>query len=534
MKDEVVAHSEHEDSEREYHQFLRDFQDNFDSNLFSNDYLFTTDVENLFDVFLSKIPEERRQHYNCHACRDFVNKYGGLVKIDENGRTLPIMWNTTSFPILNLSIEAIRSKLSNAWVNGVFKSDQEILGKPITGKWHHMSIKLPKLYNFVNDSLIHTAGQWRSQKREDFRALMISLSEYPKNIADQAVSLLNTESLPRSDRFLATAIWFAGIHKRLENCKVKNIRRNIVWKAVTSVPNGVCHIKSSVIGTLLDDLKDGKSYDVLRRKFAVKVDSINYQRPKSSPSDGNIEQAEKIIEQLGLKDSLARRLAKFEDLQYIWLPESIARDDSGTGVFSHLKKNNITPNKITTNSLKITWEKFQKNILPDAKAIEIFINQMDNFSAFTTAANPDAPPIIRWDKEENRNPVAWYQYAGGSSSGQWGLESHSWLEVIGICELPSMWNDNKVSERGAAFIIKGARDSRYGQLGIALFPEFMISELHGIRSTIESYSRNEKFIGDNVDSVAGIMFHKGNKNISIKLKIETNNVAVVYEIDRWD
>ena len=45
--------------------------------------LFTTNVSGLYDVLLQNIPAEARQHYNCNACRHFVNRYGGLVKIDE-------------------------------------------------------------------------------------------------------------------------------------------------------------------------------------------------------------------------------------------------------------------------------------------------------------------------------------------------------------------------------------------------------------------------------------------------------------------
>ena len=42
--------------------------------------LFRTDANGLYDLFLNNLPAEARQHYNCNACRSFVNHYGGLVR----------------------------------------------------------------------------------------------------------------------------------------------------------------------------------------------------------------------------------------------------------------------------------------------------------------------------------------------------------------------------------------------------------------------------------------------------------------------
>ena len=56
--------------------------------------LFTTNAGGLYDLLLQNLPAEARQHYNCYACRHFVNRYGGLVKIDEKtGKQSPAMWN---------------------------------------------------------------------------------------------------------------------------------------------------------------------------------------------------------------------------------------------------------------------------------------------------------------------------------------------------------------------------------------------------------------------------------------------------------
>lgn len=75
-----------------YNELLKSIRDRFSSfaNSDTKQMLYTTDgTKDLYDILLRSIPEEARQHYNCNTCRHFVNKYGGLVVIDQTtGRSL--------------------------------------------------------------------------------------------------------------------------------------------------------------------------------------------------------------------------------------------------------------------------------------------------------------------------------------------------------------------------------------------------------------------------------------------------------------
>lgn len=55
--------------------------------------LFTTDAHTLWDAYLENLTPSRRQHYNCSCCRRFIEKFGGLVTIDESGQTYPVLWS---------------------------------------------------------------------------------------------------------------------------------------------------------------------------------------------------------------------------------------------------------------------------------------------------------------------------------------------------------------------------------------------------------------------------------------------------------
>ena len=69
-----------------YEGFLSDIRNNFNQLVGEgNTPLFTTNVNNLYEIFLSGLPEEAKQHYNCRCCRRFVDRFGGIVTITEAG-----------------------------------------------------------------------------------------------------------------------------------------------------------------------------------------------------------------------------------------------------------------------------------------------------------------------------------------------------------------------------------------------------------------------------------------------------------------
>lgn len=156
-----------------------------------------------------------------------------------------------------------------------------------------------------------------------------------------------------------------------------------------------------------------------------------------------------------------------------------------------------------------------------------------NFCALVTAVNPDAPPIIQWDREEARNPFSWYVYNGGSSPAMWNLPN-GFVEVTAITLQPSMWGDEeRFTHQGksAIFVLSGARDARKPSAG--LFPEILRGELHQIRATLEAYSRSSSISGGEEASANGLRIGENGDQALIRVT-SVNGVAMHYRIDRWD
>jgi hypothetical protein len=493
--------------------------------------LFTTDASDLFGLYLDKLPGERQVH-NCTACRRFVKDYGGLVAIDAAGRAIPAMWDVSAAPdYYGVTVLTLRSAVRKARVTGPFMSREGVWGIPRTGEWSHFAVEPPASMKFRHGIL--TPNQAMAAKREDFRTVATALADFTPAMLVEALRLLEAETLARSEHFIGPVKWLADLHAARSAAKDSRIRDNLLWRAVAAAPDGFCHPRASVVGSLLEDIAAGLAFADIKARFNAKLHPLQYQRPQAAPSAGNIAAAEKIVEQMGIAPSLERRFARLDELEAIWKPKAPHAAPKGAGVFSHLQSKDAAESvAVDMPALTMTWAKFVATILPGAEAMQFAVPAHGSFIAFTSAANMDAPPILKWDREDKRNPVAWYVYHNGSGASQWGLRV-GWCKVNAACLPPSQWGDKPMPElgTGVVLVLDGAADTRSGQ-GNALFPETLRGELHAVRATIEAYSKRAEIGGREEASACG--YHLGKGRIDVMLRVTSGGRATDYRIDRWD
>ena len=364
--------------------------------------LFTTDVTGLFDVFLGALPDEHRQHYTCHACRRFIEAYGGLVTISERGVTQSAVWPTDVPLFFAAAVDAMLRLVSKANVTGVFLSDKSTWGTPVTGEWTHFAIKQAPVYRHQ----LKTPHQAMAEKAEDYKILSRSLHEFSLATIDTAITLLQTESLYRSEKCLGVAEWFKKVHQCIVGVKNAKTKANLTWRAVAEAPTGYCHVRSTMIGTLLEDIQAGMSFDAVSRRFAEKMSQ--YQRSQVAPTVGNVQQAEKIVEKLGLQNSLQRRYMGADEIPvFVWRPrvEKVAPGGVFAGVAT--KQKSAPQPGLEVPVTTMTWDKFQRTVLPTATKIEVKVENSNRFAALVTAVHPDSPNIFQWD-----NAASWYYHGG--------------------------------------------------------------------------------------------------------------------------
>ena len=390
-----------------YPEFEKNLKSYFEEAI-SNKKLFKTNAQGLFDLYLENLPVEARQHYTCSACRHFVERFGDLVTIDENGIVASAIWEEDiAPPFFKAAVLALKAEVLNSKVIGVFISNSPVLGQPCTGKWNHLSVVIPE--EMVNHSRLQTAGQVMAEKLEEFKMLTNALLDYTIETVEQAVVLLQSEVLYRSDRVLGIAEWFKSLHEKRNSIGNNNQKANIVWFAVASAPTGFCHIRSSMIGTLLDDIVSGMSVELVTRRFADKMNPANYMRSQAAPTQNAIVEAEKIVEKLGIANSLRRRYATFEEIpSFLWENQSEQKVvERKKGVFANIIPKEKTTSPVSLPSTVMTWEKFQRTILPTAENMEVLIDNPSRFMALVTASDETALNILQWN-----NTFSWYYHGG--------------------------------------------------------------------------------------------------------------------------
>lgn len=212
---EVIAFDEmtYQDNE-DYKLFLESIKYSFRNTLkMGHNHLFTTDANGLYDTFLDCLPAESRQIYNCNACRHFVNKFGGLVVIDENtGEQTPVMWNTNmnmEESVFHKAALRLCDKVKRSKVTGVFVTSGKTLGTPATGCWIHMATRVPD--EAIYRSRIKTPHQVMAEKAEERRTLCRAIQVYSTETAAEAVNLLRSDSMYRGDKALGMAEWFLSV-----------------------------------------------------------------------------------------------------------------------------------------------------------------------------------------------------------------------------------------------------------------------------------------------------------------------------------
>lgn len=514
--------------------------------------IFTTDAEGLYETYLANAPPGQRQHRTCNTCKRFFDNFGGLAVVDERNMLVPLFWGHADIPsAYHDADEALARRVRRADINGVFVSGQALLGVPRTEEWTHFAFRLNADEVFRSRTL--SASQRAAELREEHGMLVRGLEEFPLPLVHRAHSHLTNGDLYRSEKCVGVAKMLLDLHTALAAAKSERARENLLWSAVAAAPPGFCHVKSTMIGSLLTDLAAGLPFADVKRAFDSKMDPRFYQRPVAAPSAGVIEQAERLVDKLGIARSLERRYATLNDVApgIIWrAPEYRARTTTTArvagGVFAYLRTEPSLPAIDDGAPARVmTWVKFRNSVLLQAHSMQIALPARGGFSAYVTATHDDAPPILQWDDPAARNPVSWYVYTNGSTPSEWNLSAYAPADVTAVVLQPSMWqrpgpgghvDSERFKHHGESvlFALKGARDTKASSCGLCLFPETLKSDLHGVRSVIEAHSKRGRLTSAEEASVCGLRIQRGDEKINLTLSAVVDGMRRRYLIDRWD
>lgn len=145
-----------------------------------------------------------------------------------------------------------------------------------------MAVIVPQASLFRSGLL--DASQRMAELREHHRCLNVALGEFKADLLEQARVVLQADALTRSEKFIGVVEWLIARQRERQLPQ----GRNLLWKAVATAPAGFCTPRSSMVGTLLEDLAEGLPFETVKKRFDDKMHPLRYQRPQAAPSAGNV------------------------------------------------------------------------------------------------------------------------------------------------------------------------------------------------------------------------------------------------------
>jgi hypothetical protein len=508
-------------------------------------YLIRTSISK---TFINLLPAENAPIMHCKACVRFMNRYGDLCVVGDDGNLIPLMWPTDTSGVpqyYKRSVEHVLQLFKDASVQNEFETSSRVLGTPRKGGWTHMAISL-------QDSC-STSGVKTQNTNTSFSMLERILKDNSMETIARAYHLILNDQLPYCTSHKAAIEWLKQTAENLAaqyftwpvSCSVargqasdgrKACRENLVTRyARSTFPGCLSSLRSGLIGVLLEGIRNGDLFETMRMKWVKKANPHCYLRPTSDPSISNIKSAEKLFAKLGYTPyDLERQYLTLDQVPpsgILWSPckgvvhHEVSAPDQNK-LFAHLlpdTKAKLDP--YTDTPVKdISFRQFVLKVLPDTATIEIFPEiQVEPY--FFITGKPNSKPIMNFHKEGSHT-ASWYAWSQRRVRSL-ACMKNEWTAVTSIISFPHMWDDLhaidgldeakaegfKYKRYGIHYLItlQDAREYTVGQTpGLMFFPTLLKEEFYPVSKTVEKFSSNGTVQQPKSDAqqVAGLAIRK--------------------------
>lgn len=377
-------------------------------NTLAKQELYKVDVD-LAPVYLAAFPEGTNPLYitntehDCSCCKNFLRNLGNVVAITDG--KIETVWDLQDIPYPYDVVAAELCKaVLNAPIKQIFRTEERSYGAESTlqaldsgvKKWNHFWGK------------VHTK-HYSTSPGQAIGAVEALIHVYKRGLTEFNINTLETVS----ELIESNQIYRGEEHKTALNAFRKLW---VNYHAVAGSPNDAelyiwatynqfgAQIRNTVIGTLLQDIQSGMDVEAAVRSFEQKVAPANYKRPTALITESMVKSAMKTIEELGIKDSLERRMAKLSDISVndvLWVNNSTQKKmrDSLTDILL----NSVKKKQPSKTSTSMSMEEF----VAEAKNytdIQLFVKNsyMNKFVTLTAPVHADSKHIFKWN-----NNFAW-------------------------------------------------------------------------------------------------------------------------------
>ena len=377
----------------------------------------------LYDTYLAAFPEgtnplfKSNTEHDCHCCRHFIRRAGAVVTLDKG--TVNTVWDKAakSAPAPYAEVATVlRDIVRNARINDLFRvgrneaefgaiqtRSMDVNGQVLT--WDHFHTGAIGRHLRV-DSPGSVCGEYQTTVKVFERGLLELSSEAVASV----LSLIAANSLYRGQEHKAAVVQFQTL-QQMYYAQPEQKRGLFVWEKANSPAS---RFRNTVIGTLVQDLSEGKDLEFAVKAFETKVAPQNYKRTTALITPGMVKKAMETIEELGLEPALERRFAVIGDVSVNdvkWVDGAVKPLMKG-GIGDVLMKHASTATKNVAKDEEraeaINLDDFMSHVLPETQSMELLFkgNQLGNLMSLTAPVHPEPKQLFRWS-----NDFAW-SYGG--------------------------------------------------------------------------------------------------------------------------
>lgn len=435
----------------QFKEFKQLQQKHVEQMLEGQTHLFTVDIDNdtLWNTYLDSFPEgsneiyRERSEYDCSCCRHFIRNFN-VVAIKDN--TVITIWDFETGsnvfqPVVNTMSNLVKScAVSDVFVTDVAKfgtdTNHEQLEDGSIQTWNHFYVELPKRFvTKSNKSIPSLVGSLRDTRNVFKR----SLDEISQDSVETVLELIAQKSLYKGEEWEDVLKQFLKLHKEYNNLQ-EDEQENYAWVKSVEVGAVVGRIRNHSIGVLLQDIASGMELNEAVKRYESIVAPSNYKRPKAIFTKRMLQQAQEKVVELGLMDSLGRRLAVLDDItvnNILFTNRSTEAKMTGNP-FHELATEVQTKHKNFDKVEEVTVDDFVANILPTAKSVELYLENKheSNLVSLIAPQIKNSKSLFKWD-----NGFSW-AYNGNVADSMKERVKAAGGRVDGVLRFSLQWNEN--------------------------------------------------------------------------------------------
>ena len=395
--------------------------------LVKNHNVFVVAVEGdaLWAAYLAAFPEgsnplfKQKTEHDCASCRHFIRRAGNVVVLDDLGKVhtvwdqaaekAPEPYQTVATQLRDLLRSADIADLFRVGLNETSfgavqtRSFEKETGHALT--WNHLHTgEIPR--NLRTDSPEAVRGDYRTTVQVFERGLV----EFTPDAVETVRGLLNTNALYRGEEHKPALLEFQKVQNAYF-AKGPGHKDRFVW---ANAANRAARFRNTVIGTLVQDLSEGRDLEQAVKAFETKVAPQNYKRTTALITPGMVKKAMETIEALGLEPALERRFAVLTDISVTdvkWVDgqvKPLMKGGLADVLMKHATAGRTNTAKDEGRAEDINLDDFVARILPETTGMELFFKSehAGNLMSLTAPVHPEPKQLFRWT-----NDFAW-SYGG--------------------------------------------------------------------------------------------------------------------------